>query len=232
MPRASRIVLPGYLHHIFQRGHNRQAVFKTPEDFQKFLGDLQELKALFGVQVYAWCLTSNQVHLLVSPPENPRHLGECLKGVFARTTRYRNRIERRTGTIWEGRYRSSPVHPDWIMPCVRYMERLPVELRLVDCPEDYRWSSYRAHIGEEPNFWMDRIPCYQQLGSNPVIRRDRYWEYIHQEADREEWNFIRDVLFSNQLTGPPEFIDQVEEITGIRVPWRKRGRPRKDEPRN
>ena len=227
MPRASRIVLPGYLHHVFQRGHNRQAVFKTAEDFQKFLNDLKELKELFGVRVYAWCLTANQVNLLVEPPEECQSLSDCLKGVFARTTRYRNRIEGRSGTIWEGRYRSSPVHPDWILPCIRYIERLPIHQKLVDGPEDYHWSSYRAHVGEEPNSWMDRLPDCLDLGSTPVARRDRYWEYIHREPDPQERNFIRDVLHSNQLTGPPHFVDQVEELTGIRVPWRKRGRPRK-----
>lgn len=162
MPRTKRIVLPDYSHHVFQRGPNKQAVFEVPEDFRRFLSDLRELKTRFGVRLYGWCLTSNQVHLLVEPPADSGRLGECLKSLFARTTRYRNRIERRTGTVWGGRYRSSPVHPDWTMRCVRYMERLPMELRL-----------------------------------------------------------------SNQLTGPSRFVEEVACMTGVRVPGRKRGRPRK-----
>ena len=87
MPRTKRIVLPGYSHHVFQRGHNKQAVFKVPEDFRRFLADLRELKMRFDVRLYGWCLTSNQVHLLAEPPADGARLGECLKSLFGRTTR-------------------------------------------------------------------------------------------------------------------------------------------------
>lgn len=106
MPRIARVTLPEYPHHIVQRGHNRQVVFAEPADFERYLADLWALKQAFGVRVYAYCLMTNHVHLLVAP-ETPAALGRFMKGLAGRATRYRNRMDRRSGTLWESRYKSS-----------------------------------------------------------------------------------------------------------------------------
>ena len=111
MPRMGRIVLPKYPHHVVQRGHNRQVVFAAEQDYQRYIADLRELKDAFGVKVYAYCLMTNHVHLLLAPGEAIAGLGQ-LKALAARATRYRNRLERRTGTLWESRYKSSVVESD------------------------------------------------------------------------------------------------------------------------
>jgi len=104
-----RIVLPNYPHHVVQRGHNRQVVFAAEQDYQRYIADLRELKDAFGVKVYAYCLMTNHVHLLLAPGEAVAGLGQLMKALAARATRYRNRLEGRTGTLWESRYKSSVV---------------------------------------------------------------------------------------------------------------------------
>jgi putative transposase len=162
MPRMGRVVLPNYPHHIVQRGHSRQVVFAATEDFQRYLSDLRELKALFGVKVYAYCLMTNHVHLLLAPGEAVAGLGQLMKALAARATRYRNKLEGRSGTLWESRYKSSVVQSDtYLLACSRYIELNPVRARMVARPEDYVWSSYLPRISNSAEHdWLDSDPCF------------------------------------------------------------------------
>ncbi len=99
MPRMGRVVLPNYPHHVVQRGHNRQVVFAEPGDFQRYLDDLRELKTLYDVKVYAFFLMTNHVHLLLAPRDSAASLGQLMKGLAGRMTRYRNKLEGRSGTL-------------------------------------------------------------------------------------------------------------------------------------
>jgi len=118
-----RVVLPNYPHHVVQRGNNRQVVFAAPEDYQRYLDDLRELKEAFGVKVYAYCLMTNHVHLLLAPGDSAAGLGQLMKAIAARATRYRNRLEGRSGTLWESSYKSSVVQTDtYLLACSRYIE--------------------------------------------------------------------------------------------------------------
>ncbi len=138
MPRMGRIVLPNYPHHVVQRGHNRQVVFAAEQDYQRYIADLRELKDAFGIKVYAYCLMTNHVHLLLAPSEAIAGLGQLMKALAARATRYRNRLERRTGTLWESRYKSSVVESDtYLLACCRYIELNPVRARIVAEAGDY-----------------------------------------------------------------------------------------------
>jgi putative transposase len=144
-----RVVLPDYPHHIVQRGHNRQVVFAGQEDFEYYLEILGECKEIYQVKIYAYCLMTNHVHLLVQPGNDVQSLGQFMKRVAARMTRYRNHLEGRSGTLWESRYKSSPVQNDqYLLACCRYIELNPVCARMVTEPQAYRWSSYRSRIGE------------------------------------------------------------------------------------
>jgi len=142
-----RLVLANYPHHVAQRGHNRQAVFAADEDYQRYLADLHELKDAFGDKVYAYCLMTNHVHLLLAPGEAIAGLGQLMKALAARATRYRNRLEGRSGTLWENRYKSSVVQTyAYLLACSRYIELNPVRARMAAEPSDYRWSSYNSRI--------------------------------------------------------------------------------------
>ena len=150
MPRMGRTVLPDFPHHIVQRGHNRQVVFAEKVDYESYLATLSEFKDVYGVKVYAYCLMTNHVHLLVAP-EDIAGLGGLMKRLAGRQTRCHNRLEGRTGTLWESRYKSSPVDSDNYLPtCTRYIELNPVRARMVSAPEAYAWSSCRSRLKRNP----------------------------------------------------------------------------------
>jgi putative transposase len=137
----ARLVLPNYPHHVVQRGHNKQVVFVDASDFEHYLTNLRELKQALAVKVYAFCLMTNHVHLLLDPGDDPMALAKLMKVLAARTTRYRNRLEGRTGTLWESRYRSSIVQNDtYLLACTRYIELNPIRARMVAHPRDYPWA--------------------------------------------------------------------------------------------
>jgi putative transposase len=173
MPRIGRVVLPGYPHHIIQRGHNRQVVFAETRDFAHYLGTLAEFKAVYGVKVYAYCLMTNHVHLLVAP-QALSGLAQLMKRLAGRQTRYHNCLEKRTGTLWESRYKSSPVDSDkYLLACARYIELNPVRARMVAAPEQYPWSSCRHRLGQTRCAWLDEDPGYLGLGADCRQRQHR-----------------------------------------------------------
>lgn len=226
MPRTARVVLPNYPHHVVQRGHNRQVVFAHDDDYRRYLRDLRELKGTFGVKVYAYCLMTNHVHLLLAPGESVTALGQLMKALAARATRYRNRLEGRTGTLWESRYKSSVVQTDaYLLACSRYIELNPVRAQMVADPADFIWSSYRSRVGLESNSWLDADPCFEGLGDSHSQRCEHYEAFVRQAMSAEETCLIRDALQRGQLTGNNQFVEQVERIAGLRIERRGRGRP-------
>ena len=227
MPRMGRVVLPNYPHHIVQRGHNRQVVFAEAGDFQRYLYDLRELKNAFGVKVYAYCLMTNHVHLLLAPDESTAGLGQLMKALAARMTRYRNKLEGRSGTLWEGRYKSSLVQSDcYLLACSRYIELNPVRARMVSQPEDYVWSSYSLRFGEQTrDNWLDTDPCFEALGHTLEERRLKYRDFVSQGVSSGELRLIREALQRGQLTGSTRFIDEIEAAMGLRIELRGQGRP-------
>jgi len=229
MPRIGRLVVEGYPHHVVQRGHNRSVVFASPEDFERYLSDLRELKETFGVRLYAYCLMTNHVHLLLGPRESPAALGAFMKALAGRATRYRNRLEGRSGTLWESRYKSSLVQAEsYLLACCRYIELNPVRARMVASPQAYPWSSAKERLGQKPADMLDWNPSYLSLGRSEDERRREYARYLRGAIPEGEWTLIRDSLQRGQLTGTAKFVDEIERIAGLRIEHRGRGRPRKE----
>ena len=227
MPRLGRIVLPHYPHHVVQRGHNRQPIFAEPQDYERYLETLREFKSEYGVEVYAYCLMTNHVHLLLAPSE-PDAIGKLMKRLAGRQTRYHNRLEGRSGTLWEGRYKSSLVQQgDYLLACCRYIELNPIRARMVAAPEDYRWSSCRARLGHEAVDWLDVHPCYRALSETEAVRRAQYRAYLQTSIPSGEWELIRAAVQRGQLTGNDRFTEEIAAIVGRRVERRGRGRPAK-----
>lgn len=227
MPRMARVVLPNYPHHVVQRGHNRQIVFAEPSDFKRYLDDLRELKTLFDVKVYAFCLMTNHVHLLLASGDYVAGLGQLMKGLAGRMTRYRNKLEGRSGTLWESRYKSSLVQSDtYLLACSRYIELNPVRAQIVQHAQDYPWSSLHLRLNETAeNQWLDEDLCFNELGKTHSERLARYASFMEQTIPSPELQLIRDALQRGQLTGNPRFTDEIERITGLRISHRARGRP-------
>jgi putative transposase len=222
VPRKARIILRNTPHHIVQRGHNRMAVFVEVFDYQLYLGTLQEWKEALGVAVYAWCLMTNHVHLILNPGSDPTSIGLLMKRLAARQTRHVNKCEKRTGSLWEGRYKASPIQSDaYLLQCSRYVELNPVKAAMVSRAEDYEWSSYRAKIGLAHSHLLDLDPCY--LGMKAPAQD--YRKFVEEGIPEAEQAFISERVQRNALTGNLSFEDEVEERIGIRIEHRYPGRP-------
>ena len=146
MPRQARVIVPGLPHHIVQRGHNKQPVFIEDRDFQYYLDNLQEWKHTLGLEVFSYCLMTNHVHLVVKATDELTAIPQLMKRLAGRQTRFVNKLEQRTGSLWEGRYKISPIDTDhYLLSCCRYVELNPVKAGMVDAAEHYPWSSYAAY---------------------------------------------------------------------------------------
>jgi len=226
MPRGARVAVAQCPHHIVQRGHNRRVVFVTDEDRVSYLETLAEFREQLGLKVYAYCLMTNHVHMIVDSGGDATNVGALMKRLAGRHTRRINRLERRTGTSWEGRFKCSPIESDrYLLACSRYVELNPVRAGMVSRPEDYRWSSYRAKIGAEQCEWLDDDPCLLRLGSSRERCREAYRQYVNDGVTEHELKFIRGAVQRNQLTGSESFMVEIERRTGLRILNRSRGRP-------
>jgi putative transposase len=214
-----------------QRGHNRQVVFVAREDFRRYLDDLRELKEQFNVCVHAYCLMTNHVHLLLTPQKDSvSGMARLMKALAGRATRYRNRLEGRSGTLWEGRYKSSPVQTDrHLLACCRYIELNPVRAGMTQKPAEYAWSSFRQRMGTDTEDWIDRDPSYMALADSETQRRRQYRRFVDESVPDGEWDFMRQALQRGQLTGNDRFVTEIEAITGRRVEHRGQGRPSRDD---
>jgi putative transposase len=228
MGRPPRLLLPGYPHHVVQRGHNRNAVFIEPGDYEYYLANLKIWKDSYGVAVRAWCLMTNHVHLVLVPRQDGAGISSLMRRLSARQGRYVNRLERRLGTLWCGRFRSSVIDSDeYLLACLRYVELNPVRARLVRDPADYPWSSYRERMGLAPVSLLDVDTATSLPGNSEEERRRAYAGYIGTEPDDAEHQLIRTALQRNRLTGSSRFVEEIERRTGLRLENRGRGRPPK-----
>ncbi len=227
MPRKRRIVLTNTAHHIVQRGHNRNAVFIDEKDYDYYINTLKEWKDTLQVKVYGYCLMTNHVHLIVDPCDEEGNLAKLMKRLAGRQTRYVNALAGRSGSLWEGRYKSSPIETEtYLMACHRYVELNPVKAGMVKMAGDYRWSSYRQKAGLDDDMWVDEDLAYQGISADRKLRQQRYIEYIDDAMPEQTNRLISDALQRGQLTGSDRFVDEVSMCLGIRIEHRPPGRPR------
>ena len=221
MPRTGRIVLPNYPHHVYQRGHDRNIVFVCDADYQYYLSNLSRFKAEFGVKVYAYCLMTNHVHLLLQPSDK-HGLSLLMKRLAGRQTRYRNKKEERRGTLWEGRFKSSPVDSSqYLKTCIRYIELNPVRAKMVVTADEFAWSSCHARLKNNVQF-LDPIPGLDITDEEPK----KYLQFIAGAVEQSQLKLIREAVHRGQLTGGVSFVDQIDRAIGRRIEYRKPGRPR------
>ena len=222
MPRMARVIVSNCPHHIVQRGHNRKAVFISDEDYRYYLSTLEKWKRELQVKVYSYCLMTNHVHLIVDPGDKPESVGLLMKRLAGRQTRYINKLEGRSGSLWEGRYKASAIDSDaYLLQCSRYIDLNPVKAGMVADAEGYPWSSYRVKVGDVKNEWLDFDSCYLGFQDPPL----NYRQFVAAGISPSEQQFISQAVARNQLTGGTTFINEIEERTGIRIECRKQGRP-------
>lgn len=226
MPRYPRLFLPDMPLHIVHRGHYRRPVFLQTKDYGYYLANLIEAKTNLDVRLYAYCLMTNHVHLIVSPGNDVSSISDLMRIVAARQTRYVNKVEKGTGTLWEGRFKASLIESDaYLLACYRYIDLNPVRAAMVDAAQDYQWSSYRSHAALEHLDWLDEHAIYQELGRTRDKRGRAYEEFVAADISESEMELIRAAVRRNQLTGREKFQKAVAEHTGRRIESRGRGRP-------
>lgn len=170
---------------------------------------------------------TNHVHLLMTPPE-PQAVSQLMISLGRRYVQYVNRTYRRTGTLWDSRYKSSLVQADtYLLLCQRYIELNPVRAAMVDDPAHYRWSSYRANGLGQPDPLLTSHPLYVELGRDEADRLATYRALFRTELDADAISDIRLALNQGQPLGGSRFVDSIERATGQRREVRPRGRPRK-----
>lgn len=229
MSRPLRLLVPDYPHHVVQRGHNLNAVFVAPADYEYYLANLREWKLAYDVKVYAYCLMTNHVHLVLMPRGTGDTISALMKRLSARQTRHVNRLESRRGTLWCGRFASSIIDTDgYLLACLRYVELNPVRAGIVADPAEYRWSSFAERIGQSAPDLLDADPVTTSLGATVSARREAYQRFAGLAPDVGELALIRNSVRRNQLTGEGRFIDEIHRRTGLRVEGRAPGRPTRE----
>ncbi len=192
MPGKARVLVSNYPHHIVQRGHNRKVVFLADEDYQFYLENLREWKIKLGIKVYAWCLMKNHIHLIIEPEDDVSTVSEMMKRLAGRQAAFVNKQERRSGALWEGRFKASPIQRDnYLLACCRYVEMNPVRAHMVVGPRQYRWSSYRERIGLADTGLLDLDASYLGLASDSIRRIERYQAYLKQGASDQEIKLLK-----------------------------------------
>jgi len=192
MPRQARLIVPDIAVHIVQRGHDRRDCFRQETDYLVYLSTLRELLPKTGCALHAYCLMTNHVHLLLTPA-TAAACALLLRNLGQRYVLYFNRRYERSGTLWEGRFRSCLVDSArYVLACYRYVERNPVRAGMVDSPLGYRWSSHGGNAGELPNAMLTPHAEYLALGQDDAVRLAGYRGLFATEDDPEFLAAIRD----------------------------------------
>lgn len=227
MPRRPRVLLAGVPLHIIQRGNNRSACFFCYDDYLFYIDTLTALAQLHNCEVHAWCLMTNHVHILLTPSCS-KGTALLMKGLGQRYVQYINRTYQRTGTLWEGRFRSCVVQQEsYLLSCYRYIELNPVRAGMVKHPADYHWTSYRVNaLGESSNL-VTQHPIYNELGPDPLGRAKGYQELFKSQLSSDFFDQIRTSTNGNYVLGGARFASQISHALGKRVVRGLAGRPKK-----
>ncbi len=225
MPRRARLRIADIPLHIIQRGNNRAACFYNDDDCLFYPHHLGEFGRKFECAIHVYALMTNHVHLLLSPRKAAgasllmKHLGQ-------RYVQYVNKTYRRSGTLWEGRFRSSLVQvQDYLLRCYRYIELNPVRANMVEHPAGYRWSSHSVNAAGKQSTLITPHAEYLALGTDGPIRRQRYADLFRTEIDEVELKDIRVAVNGGYAFGGERFKTEIAAALGRRVAPAVGGRP-------
>jgi len=223
MARLPRICLPGIPQHVVQRGNNRQACFGSEEDFVAYAHWLEEAANKYQVAIHAWVFMTNHVHLLMTPTTEDG-ISKMMQALGRQYVRYFNFTYKRSGTLWEGRYKSCVVDAEnYLLMCQRYIELNPVRANMVEHPADYKWSSYVSNgSGKKTALWTPH-PVYISLGNTIEERTRCYRETFKGHLDNQILGQIRNLTNQGMALGSERFKQEIERLSGRRVFTYKRG---------
>jgi putative transposase len=209
MPRLPRYGLPGQPQHVIQRGNSRAAIFARAADYRHFRDYLAVACAEQACAVHAYVLMTNHVHLLMTPA-TAGAIGRVMQSVGRRYVPYFNWSRGRTGGLYEGRFRATPIDTEeYMLRCYRYIERNPVRAGLVNDPADYPWSSYRANALGERDPLISPHDLYSRLGKDASTRRAAYRSLHDEELDESALVAIRKASHTGWALGSDQFRDEI-----------------------
>ena len=226
MARLQRIAPLGIPQHIIQRGNNRQVCFVNDQDMAFYASLLYEYSISFSVAIHAWVFMTNHVHMIATPG-SPSGISKMMQSVGRRYVRYFNKEYRRSGTLWEGRFKSSLVQSEtYLLQCQRYIELNPVRAGMVADPAQYAWSSYQCHaLGRVAKISTPHEE-YLALGYTDLIRQSAYRGLFKAHVDEELIVDIRQAVNKGLALGNDRFKNEIERLCGRRVRQAKMGRPK------
>ena len=227
MARLPRIDVPGVPEHVIARGVDRQPCFFDDSDYIAYLEDLRAAATKADVAIHAFVLMTNHIHLLATGAL-PRSISVMMQAVGRRYVRRVNQTYRRTGTLFEGRFRASLVQSErYLLTCMRYIELNPVRAGMAINPADYRWSSFRSNAGLESDGWLQPHPEYLRLGVGANVHA-AYRELFKTSMDTEDIRAIRLHINKDCVLGSERFQAEIAVMLGRRAHVVPVGRPRKE----
>lgn len=225
MARLPRLTLPGYPHHVIQRGNNRQVIFDSPQDYQLFVDLLSDNARKFDVAIHAYVLMTNHFHLLVTP-QTADGLPQMMQAVGRRYVRHFNDSHNRSGTLWEGRYKSTLIQTDrYLLSCMAYIDLNPVRAGMVVSPRDYPWSSYGHYCGQRVDKLVSPHPLFWAMGNTPFAREAAYAELVRKGVELVHQKALTDSALHGWPLGDGEFVKELQNKTDRRVSKSVAGRP-------
>ncbi len=227
MPRRSRLFVSGQAQNVIQRGNNRGAIFFEDSERRVYLDWLGEALADQGCALHAYVLMTNHVHLLITS-DRQEAIPKALQSLGRRYVRYVNRTYGRTGTLWEGRYKSTILDSErYVLACHRYIEANPVRAFMVADAGDHSWSSYHHNAGGRADALLSEHPVYAALGTTAGERQNAYRKLFAEGLAPELVSEIRDATNRGWVPGSERFRKEIEAVVSRRVEPPRRGRPSK-----
>ncbi|CAH0993353.1 hypothetical protein SIN8267_03501 [Sinobacterium norvegicum] len=223
MARLKRYTPKGIPQHVIQRGNNRQVCFGSDEDMAAYAYWLHEAAVRYDVRIHSWVLMTNHVHLLVTPQEDDA-ISRFMQFIGRHYVRYFNHQYQRTGTLFEGRFKSCPVQSEgYFLVCQQYIELNPVRAGMVRDPADYHWSSYRCHaFGQAVAMWEPHEQ-YVSLAKTQLTREVRYRALFAGQVEEALLSDIRLSAKRGMALGCERFKEELEVLGGRRQRLLKRG---------
>ena len=227
MARLPRLSLPGCAQHVIQRGNNREACFYEEADYKAYLSFLKDSASKYQVDIHAFVLMTNHVHLLVTP-DDTHGVSRMMQALGRRYVGYFNHRHGRTGTLWEGRYKSTLVdEDDYLLTLYRYIELNPIRAGMVAHASEYPWSSYQGNALGKHIQLLTPHGLYRQLGTTDPERQGRYRALFRGRLPGRDLAAIREATNKAWVLGDERFKAQIAVKTGRPVVPRGRGGDRK-----
>ena len=230
MARQPRLALPGYPHHVIQRGNNRQPIVLDETDRKMLYSLWLEESLRHKVAVNAYVLLDNHFHMLLTPPSDEA-MSLMMQSVGRTYVRYFNKRHDRSGTLWEGRYKSSLVDSEaYLLTCMAYIDLNPVRAGAADSPEAFNWSSYKHLSGQKIDKLVTPHALYWGLGNTPFAREAAYAEFVACGLSLATQKDLTESALKGRVMGRPEFLKSLEKTTQRQILPQKSGRPFKKTP--